>query len=311
MRQEGADIEVIVADDASVDDTAAKVRAFARSHPNVRLVGLGERQGPGGARNAAIAEARGEWIAVLDADDSLMPRRTSRLLELAASTGADIVADNLVRFQGDIPGDLPVEDTPRAIPIDLADWLAHNPMIGADDGLGYLKPMIRTEFFRRFPLRYERRLKVGEDYLLILDALGRGARFCITSEPMYLYRVSPNSLSVRWSEEEILQLGRAQQEILRSTLRHAPPEVIYALARHERSIQVAAQYERFKAYISRRNMWAATTFVGRRPQLAMTVLWLAWNKLRRMVSSDTAVVMISKSRIEKLSRSNGLSQRIG
>lgn len=58
-----ADYEVIVADDASTDDTAQ--RAARRG---ARVVALSENRGPGPARNAAAAVARGEILVFLDSD---------------------------------------------------------------------------------------------------------------------------------------------------------------------------------------------------------------------------------------------------
>jgi glycosyltransferase involved in cell wall biosynthesis len=64
--------EIIVIDDGSADDTAAK----AGSYP-VRV--LRQRNGgPAAARNAGIREATGEWIAFLDADDSWIPEKLER-----------------------------------------------------------------------------------------------------------------------------------------------------------------------------------------------------------------------------------------
>jgi glycosyltransferase involved in cell wall biosynthesis len=61
-------LEVIVVDDGSTDDTAAIVERIARTDPRVRLFRQVNR-GVAAARNAAIAEAKGEFIAPLDADD--------------------------------------------------------------------------------------------------------------------------------------------------------------------------------------------------------------------------------------------------
>lgn len=56
--------EIIVVDDGSIDDTVAVARSFS----SVTVICL-ENSGPGAARNAGIAAASGEYIALMDADD--------------------------------------------------------------------------------------------------------------------------------------------------------------------------------------------------------------------------------------------------
>ena len=65
--QRAGEVEVIVVDDASTDDTAAVLkREFGTQ---IRVVRLEHRRGAGGARNAGARLARGEFVAFLDSDD--------------------------------------------------------------------------------------------------------------------------------------------------------------------------------------------------------------------------------------------------
>src|SRR5580704_14696906 len=73
-------IEIIVVDDCSNDATAEIVLNVAARDSRVRLVKLARNGGPSVARNRGIAEARGVWFAVLDADDAYKPERIQRLV---------------------------------------------------------------------------------------------------------------------------------------------------------------------------------------------------------------------------------------
>lgn len=76
--------EVIVVDDGSTDGTPT----LAARHPAVTQVLRTEQAGPGGARNAGIAAATGDWVAFLDADDWWHPTHLERVQALVAETDA-------------------------------------------------------------------------------------------------------------------------------------------------------------------------------------------------------------------------------
>lgn len=76
-----APLEVIVVDDASDDGTRDVVERLAKGRPLVRLVALAENGGPSAARNAGLADARGELVAFLDADDEWLPTKLERQAE--------------------------------------------------------------------------------------------------------------------------------------------------------------------------------------------------------------------------------------
>src|ERR1044072_1267030 len=79
-----SDFEVIVVDDGSTDEGARIVESYTDAR--VRLV-TQPNAGPGPARNRGIAEAKGEFIAFLDADDEWLPDYLSESLRLLESYG--------------------------------------------------------------------------------------------------------------------------------------------------------------------------------------------------------------------------------
>jgi glycosyltransferase involved in cell wall biosynthesis len=83
----GADVEIIVVDDGSIDDSAAVARA-----EGVRCI-VQRNRGVASARNAGLAATRGEYVAFLDADDRLLPEALQRALDaFAIEPGAAFVA---------------------------------------------------------------------------------------------------------------------------------------------------------------------------------------------------------------------------
>jgi glycosyltransferase involved in cell wall biosynthesis len=85
--QEGVDLEVLVVDDGSTDETSRVVRGI--DDDRIRLLSNVVPVGVSGARNRGISEARGEWIALLDDDDLWAPEKLASQLRAARSTGRD------------------------------------------------------------------------------------------------------------------------------------------------------------------------------------------------------------------------------
>jgi glycosyltransferase involved in cell wall biosynthesis len=68
------DWELVVVDDGSTDDTAARVHAHARDESRIRLIRTPPRS-RGAARNTALAAVSGEFVAICDADDTSVATR--------------------------------------------------------------------------------------------------------------------------------------------------------------------------------------------------------------------------------------------
>ena len=72
-------LEIILVDDGSTDNTRAICNTWGRRHPNVRVIHK-ENGGLSDARNAGLAEATGEYIGYLDGDDYVEPAMFETLL---------------------------------------------------------------------------------------------------------------------------------------------------------------------------------------------------------------------------------------
>lgn len=94
LRQTMPDLEMLVVENHSRDEGPRVVEEWARRDSRVRLIfAPPEVRGPGAARNLGLAEAKGEWILFLDADDLLEPDYlASRLSVLETYAQAKIIA---------------------------------------------------------------------------------------------------------------------------------------------------------------------------------------------------------------------------
>ena len=78
LRQTYGEWELIIVDDKSTDNTARVIESYIQKDKRIKCILLEENSGPAVARNRAIKEARGHYIAFLDADDLWMPQKLEK-----------------------------------------------------------------------------------------------------------------------------------------------------------------------------------------------------------------------------------------
>lgn len=89
-----ADIEVIVVNDGSTDNTGELAAEYSEKYPGIISVIDKENGGHGSGINAAIKKAAGKYFKVLDADDTLRSENMAAYIEALKSTDADVVLTN-------------------------------------------------------------------------------------------------------------------------------------------------------------------------------------------------------------------------
>ncbi|MEO1475107.1 MAG: glycosyltransferase family 2 protein [Pseudomonadota bacterium] len=199
--QENVSWELIIVDDASPDNTGTVVQGLANDDPRIKYERLSKNSGPAAARNRAIALSTAPFIAVLDDDDTMHPRRLRTMLDLAEANNADIVIDNMLEVEDTLARpeigpflSLPIDSALRSI--SLEDYLDPRAEARFGASLGYLKPL-----FRRSSLwaRYNETLRNSEDFYLVAELLAHGASMLLSPEPLYSYTRRRGSLSWRLS----------------------------------------------------------------------------------------------------------------
>ena len=200
------DIEIIVVDDGSTDDT----RDVLAGHPSVKVVSK-ENGGLSSALNAGIDAMSGEWFKKLDADDILYPNCIEDLLRANARFG-------------------PAEKTIPTMAIhirypDGGEWTASydTSRMGAfEQGVrqldhyvgGAAESLFHRSLFDRVG-KYDESVRLAEDYefnlrLLVLNKY----RFFHVPRPVYEYRIRDSSLSSVSAEERRAAMSRIMESIL-------------------------------------------------------------------------------------------------
>lgn len=161
-----SDIEILLVDDGSPDDTGALCDELAAADPRITALHR-ENGGAGAARNTGLDAASGEWVLFLDADDALLPGLWSALDGVI--TDADMILFGLTRVStGDIQ---PTDYLPAGEYADLASLGGALSPLLFDTGL-LAAPY--PKLFRRRTLgglRFDDWLQINEDVLFNIQFL--------------------------------------------------------------------------------------------------------------------------------------------
>ena len=263
-----SEFELILSDDGSEDGSLATAEAAASADPRLRVV-RGASGGPAAARNRALDAARGDWIAIVDADDLLHPARLARMIDRAEALGVEMIADDLVHFGA---------ETGRSLlqPLVLTSpWpVTARELLAAEAGdppvpLGYLKPLIRRDAIGA--MRYRRELRIGEDFDFLLRLTLSGARLAVLPEAYYLYRRHGRSISHRLSERSARAMIDAQDALSDAGLGAGLSDLLQA---RRARLQQEAAFAALVAQLRSMRIGAAMRSLVARPSLAAQ-LWRA------------------------------------
>lgn len=182
QRQTHRELEILAVDDASTDGTFALLTERARSDPRIRPFRLERNGGPSAAANHALDQARGAFIARLDADDEALPQRLEVQLAFLQQTGIDLCGSWFVDVGRGLPRTMRWPHEEAAV---KAGLLFQNPIC-------HPTLMARRAVFEAF--RYVDDQRLAEDYDLFSRASAR-FRMALVPQALTRYRRHPAQAS--------------------------------------------------------------------------------------------------------------------
>ena len=221
-RHAGNEVEIIVVDDASTDETASVCKELT----GIKYIRLDRNQGVAGARNVGILASSGKYVAFLDDDDLRLPGSIDvqvKALEADSAAGfvcgAMVMADQNYRPTGEVF--LPSKSSGDVF------W----ELLELDFPVMPLSTLIRKECFLRVGLLNPR--LGGIDDWDIFVRIAELYTVLVINEPIGLYR-QPTPSSAQGSSAQGAQLLRAADHQLRLL---QLPRARAATTRHRRSIR--------------------------------------------------------------------------
>lgn len=218
-----ADLELIVVDDGSTDDSRQRLRAFA-DDPRLRIFEQ-ENRGAHAALDRGIDLARGDLVFLLNSDDVFEPERIPRFVERFAAEPDVAVVSSWLRVIDEAGGDLGVKRAWQNMPpwprpatgpglAELGDpvlALLETNYVATTSNVAFRRRLIANHGLRFQPLRYTH----DWDFLLSSAAFGP---LVVIEEPLVRYRVHSSNTIAEGTEEGT---GTMRFEILWTVARHA------------------------------------------------------------------------------------------
>ena len=225
LAQTYRNIEVIIVNDGSTDQSLAVISDLICSHHNVKVINQ-KNQGLSVARNTGIDVATGKYITFVDPDDKIMPDFVSSLYQIADKTGADIVRGSFRDFNGNIPkGWGPDFNVPTNCGTIVLDQF-----LSSNISFVVVTSIYRLDFINSNHIRFTPGI-VLEDVDFTARAYMLAKLVATSPEPNYAYRINrpgsilttKNAQKMSLSEEKVISqfismLKHEESDVLRSLI---------------------------------------------------------------------------------------------
>ncbi len=180
--KQDVDVEIIAVNDCSTDGTGKILEEYC-CDSRVRVLTNTENLGASGSRNRAVAEAKGHYVAYLDADDMWDERKLSRQIRLLEQTGHCLCCTGreLMTPEGRLTGRT----------IGVKSRITYRDLLKMNS-INCSSVVMPTKLARQFPMAHE---DGHEDYITWLKLLRKMGPADGINEPLLKYRLSSSGKS--------------------------------------------------------------------------------------------------------------------
>lgn len=199
LHQTFKNFELIVINDCSSDASLAILHQFQKKDPRIILLNNNKRMYPAGTRNRGLRVAKGDYIAIQDADDIALPQRLEKQCDVMdkhkyiflLGTQATII-DPFGRKVNTV--EPPTEEEKLRRDLTNRNALCHSSVM-----------------FRNVGYLYRPKMRYAHDYDLYLRMLSDGRRISCIPRQLVLYRLTPGSISQAYMVRQILFREKAKE----------------------------------------------------------------------------------------------------
>ncbi len=127
------DVEIVVVDDGSTDDTAARTEKFCKKYPKTVKLIRQKNGGAGAATNTGIQHATGKYLRLVDGDDWVITKNFVKFVEYLKEVDVDVAFTNYVQYhnvKNELQKPVKILDMPTGEVFKFEEyWYRYNPPI--------------------------------------------------------------------------------------------------------------------------------------------------------------------------------------
>ena len=189
INQTYKDLEIICVNDCTLDNSMTIVKEFQEKDSRIKIINNEQNRGLGGARNAGIDAAKGDYILFVDSDDTIEPNMAERLLYEMQNTNSDMVFCNinLIEPNGQKVRKTVIQDKKRdnilkkeyILPKDISDFVFLWPSTW--------NKLYKSEIIKKNNIRFIENI-LYEDHTFYYEYLLNSKRVSYVQESLYNYR---------------------------------------------------------------------------------------------------------------------------
>ncbi|MDM5272399.1 glycosyltransferase family 2 protein [Sulfurovum sp. zt1-1] len=183
LNQTYTEWEMIIVDDRSTDNSDALIERYAQKEERIKYIVLEENSGPAVARNRAIKEAQGRYIAFLDADDLWAPQKLEKQIAFMQKENIALSYTGYYRFETSI--EQIIDEITVPLKVDYHELLKQNI-------IGCLTAVYDTKILGKV---YMPLIRKRQDFGLWLKILKEVPYAYGMNEPLAYYRIHDDSIS--------------------------------------------------------------------------------------------------------------------